>query len=205
MMKSFVTMTAVSALMLGSAMAQTLPDYGTKQPAPPAATSTMPKTTDTPATAPGAGAAGGIQFVTSQGSDQWVASKFNGTDVLGADNKKIGDVSDILFDQNGQILAYIVSVGGFLGMGGKYIALPPSAFQVVTEAERATTGSATSTATATAPAEKKLKIAMTEEQLKQAASFEYYKEPSRVPTTGAGPGGAPAGSRSPNAPSGMKQ
>jgi hypothetical protein len=49
------------------------------------------------------------------------------------------------------------------------------------------------------PAEKKLKISMTEDQLKQAANFEYYKEPSRAPTTGAGPVGA-KGPRNPLAP-----
>ena len=38
---------------------------------------------------------------------------------MGADNKKIGDVSDILFDKNGKIEAYVVSVGGFLGMGAQ--------------------------------------------------------------------------------------
>jgi hypothetical protein len=211
MVKTFMTMTAVSALMLGSALAQSTPSPKTDQAAPPAASSTMPKSNEAappPAassTMPkstdqaAAPAAGSTQVVTSQQADQWVASKFEGTDVLGPDNKKVGDVSDILFDQTGQIHAYIVSVGGFLGMGSKYIALPPSAFQVVTETPAATTGSATTNAAASLPAEKKLKISMTEDQLKQAANFEYYKEPSRA----AAP--APTGSRPMGAPSGMKQ
>ena len=61
--------------------------------------------------------------VSQQKPDQWLASKFKGTDVVGADNQKIGDVTDILFDKNGKIEAYIVSVGGFLGIGAKDVAL----------------------------------------------------------------------------------
>ena len=71
------------------------------------------------------------KFVNSQRQDQYLASKFKGTDVIGADDKKIGDVSDILFDKDGKIEAYVVGVGGFLGIGAKDVALAPSAFQVV--------------------------------------------------------------------------
>lgn len=190
MLKTFMTMTAVSALMLGSAAAQSSNDVK-QQPAPPAASSTT-----APPSGSAASSASGVQFVNSQQADQWVASKFEGVDVLGPDNKKVGDVSDILFDKNGQILAYIVSVGGFLGMGSKYIALPPNAFQVTMDS--GTTGSATTSA----PSEQKLKISMTEEQLKQAANFEYYKPPAPAASTGTAT--PPAGTRSPNAPTGMK-
>ena len=51
--------------------------------------------------------------------------------MIGSDDKKIGDVSDILFDKDGKIEAYVVGVGGFLGIGSKDVALAPSAFQVV--------------------------------------------------------------------------
>ena len=76
-------------------------------------------------------AASSAKFVNSQKSDQFLASKFKGTDVIGNDNEKIGDVSDILFDKSGKIEAYVVGVGGFLGIGAKDVALAPSAFQVV--------------------------------------------------------------------------
>ena len=105
------------------------------------------------------------KFVNSQRQDQYLASKFKGTDVIGADDKKIGDVSDILFDKDGKIEAYVVGVGGFLGIGSKDVALAPSAFQVV-------------------PGDKsknesdKLRLSMTKDQLKQAANFEPYKAPS---------------------------
>jgi uncharacterized protein YrrD len=100
-------------------------------------------------------------------------------DVVGSDDKKIGDVSDILFDKEGKIEAYVVSVGGFLGVGSKDVALAPTAFEVV----KGSNGTSD-----------KLKLAMNKDELKQAQNFEPYKAP--VSTTGAGsrPGGmAPAG------------
>src|SRR5690606_19846163 len=71
------------------------------------------------------------QFINSQRQDQYLASNFKGTDVIGADNEKIGDVNDVLFDKNGKVEAYVISVGGFLGMGAKDVALAPSSFEVV--------------------------------------------------------------------------
>jgi sporulation protein YlmC with PRC-barrel domain len=39
-------------------------------------------------------------------------------------NNKIGEVNDVLVTQDGKISALIVSVGGFLGMGEKDVAVP---------------------------------------------------------------------------------
>ena len=122
---------------------------------------------------------GSQQFVSSQQTNQWLSSKFIGIDVVGADDKKIGDVSDVLFDQQGKIEAYVIGVGGFLGIGAKDVALAPSAFQVV-------------------PGDKsknesdKLKLSMTKDELKNASTFEPYKAPSA--TTGMGGTSRPAGS-----------
>ena len=165
MFRKFVTATAISGLMVAPAMAQATPPTGA--PATPPAAQSGPN-----AAAPD----GPRKFVTSQAPDQWLSSKFKGTDVLGTDDQKIGDVSDMLFDQHGKIFAYIVSVGGFLGMGAKDVALAPDAFTVVKGANGAAD---------------KLKIAMTKDQLKTAANFERYKAP--VTTTGAGPGTGPGG------------
>ena len=114
-------------------------------------------------------ATSGAKFVSTQNPDQWLASKFKGTDVVGTDDKKIGDVSDILFDKEGKIEAFVISVGGFLGVGSKDVALAPTAFEVVKGKE----GSSD-----------KLKLAMGQEELKQAQGFEPYKAPQA--TTGAG-------------------
>src|SRR3954470_16363769 len=116
----------------------------------------------------------GAKFVTSQSSDQWLASKFKGTDVVGTDDKKIGDVSDILFDKSGKIEAFIISVGGFLGVGAKDVALAPTAFEVVKGSNGASD---------------KLKLAMSKDELKTAQNFEPYKSPQA--TTGAGSSSRP--------------
>ncbi len=41
-----------------------------------------------------------------------------------ADGQTIGSISDLVIDEDGQILAVIVEVGGFLGMGQKDVAIP---------------------------------------------------------------------------------
>src|SRR5262249_5498564 len=115
-LKQLLVTTALTGLLVGSAAAQNAPANN-----PPS----------TPPSQAQSRAGGSPQFVTSQKSDEFLASKFKGTDVIGADNKQIGDVSDVLFDKNGQIKAFIVSVGGFLGVGSKDIAIAPSSFQVV--------------------------------------------------------------------------
>jgi sporulation protein YlmC with PRC-barrel domain len=160
-MKRIATLAAVSALMMGTALAQT-PSSPPAQPSAPAAT-------------PAPSTSGSPQFIQTQTPDQFLASKFKGTDVMGADDQKIGDVSDILFDKSGKIHAYVVSVGGFLGMGSKDVALAPEAFTVIP-------GSNGNDA--------KLKTSMNKDQLKQAAAFEAYKAPRA--TTGMGGGGSPA-------------
>jgi len=39
-------------------------------------------------------------------------------------DNKIGDIDDVLIDKSGNVSAMIVSVGGFLGMGEKDVAIP---------------------------------------------------------------------------------
>ena len=103
--------------------------------------------------------------------------------MLGPDNKKVGDISDILFSKDGKIDAYVVSVGGFLGMGAKSVALAPSAFQVVpaSTGSSSTTGSASGSSASSSDAIK-LKISMSQDQLKQASDFKTYKAASSAST-----------------------
>lgn len=189
MLRKLALVSAVSGMTIATALAQSPAPPASAPATPPAATQPTPKAdmpapkADMPASRvevkPDASAPGSGQFVAMQKPDQWLASNFKGTDVLGSENEKIGDVTDILFDKSGKIDAYIVSVGGFLGIGAKEVALPPSAFQVVQN-----DGSG---AAATTPSTRsfKLKVSMNKDQLKQAANFEHYKEPPRA-TTGTG-------------------
>jgi sporulation protein YlmC with PRC-barrel domain len=169
MLKKLMISTALSAVMATAAFAQS-----PNTPASPSASPSPPPATQSQDT-------GKNNFVTAQKPDQWLATKFKGTDVVGSDNQKIGDVSDILFDKTGKVEAFVVSVGGFLGMGSKEVALAPSSFDVIPGQN----GSAD-----------KLKLSATKDELKQAQNFARY-EPPKPSTTGSGAmgGGArPSGS-----------
>ena len=59
-----------------------------------------------------------------------LSSKVVGLDIYNKDNKDIGTIKDIALNPNGRAAAYIVSVGGFLGMGEHYVAVNPGAVNV---------------------------------------------------------------------------
>src|SRR5215470_14371281 len=157
--KTFMISAAVSALMVSGALAQQA---------------------DKPADS--------AKFIASQSQDQWVFSKFKGTDVLGPDNAHIGNVNDMLFDKQGKILGLIVGVGGFLGIGEKNVAIDMSAFQPVPYDTGSSTSSGSTATRNDDPTMVKLKVSWTKDQLKNAPDFQYYKSPSR---TSSGAGGAP--------------
>lgn len=48
-------------------------------------------------------------------------------------DKKIGDITDAIVDADGRIVAFVIGVGGFLGMGEKDVAVPPNAIHVTTK------------------------------------------------------------------------
>src|SRR5215470_15056925 len=152
MLKKLLLSTALSAAVATGAWAQSSSTDSSK---PEPAAQAQPATKDS---------SGKMNFVSSQKPDQWLASKFKGTDVIGTDNQKIGDVSDILFDRNGKILAYVVGVGGFLGIGSKDVAIEPASFKVVAGDKSKNESD-------------KLQLSMSKDELKQAANFEPYKAP----------------------------
>ncbi|HEX5212040.1 MAG TPA: PRC-barrel domain-containing protein [Pseudolabrys sp.] len=153
---------AIGALIATGALAQAPSTPPAANPAPPAAAQPAAK----PATKP--------DFVATQKPDQWLASKFKGTTVMDADSQKIGTVSDILFDKDGKIEAYVVAVGGFLGMGAKDIALAPTSFEVIPGKN----GNADI-----------LKISLKQEELKMAQDFTPYSRPHPTTTGSGAPGG----------------
>jgi sporulation protein YlmC with PRC-barrel domain len=117
------------------------------------------------------GSGSSAQPITQQKSDQWLASKLRGTNVIGNDDAKIGDVSDILLDKKGKVEGLVVGVGGFLGIGSKDVALPMSSFQVIPGSDGKND---------------QLKLSMTKDQLKEMAEFKPLTPPPA--TTGAAPG-----------------
>jgi sporulation protein YlmC with PRC-barrel domain len=98
----------------------------------------LAQTADTPA----AGNAGAVpakpatlsddlrpKFVAQTPQDM-VASKLIGTSVTNGAGDSIGQVADLVLDEKQQVKAWIVGVGGFLGIGAKYVAIDPSAIKV---------------------------------------------------------------------------
>jgi hypothetical protein len=62
-------------------------------------------------------------FIDAQTADQWLASKLIGLSVTGNTNEKIGSINDLLLDKEGKVLAAVIGVGGFLGIGEKNVAV----------------------------------------------------------------------------------
>ncbi|CCD98320.1 PRC-barrel domain-containing protein [Bradyrhizobium sp. STM 3809] len=123
-------------------------DAGTSAAAPGSTNSA-----DTAGQTPGAGAT----YVTVPSQDE-LSSNLVGLDVYNSNNKDIGEIKDIALDRNGQTAAYIVSVGGFLGMGEHYVAVKPSAVTITYDG-----------------GQKKWRASMnaTADQLKSAPEFKY--------------------------------
>ena len=57
-------------------------------------------------------------------SDEVRASKMIGSSVYDVQDRNIGKVSDLILNKNGTVDAAVLDVGSFLGMGGKYVAVP---------------------------------------------------------------------------------
>jgi len=72
------------------------------------------------------------QFMTHMQADQMMASDLIGTKVISANNESIGDINDVIVDRNGQAVAAVVGVGGFLGIGEKDVAVPFNSLEFAT-------------------------------------------------------------------------
>jgi sporulation protein YlmC with PRC-barrel domain len=87
-----------------------------------------------------------------------LSSNLIGLDVYSNENKDIGKIKDIAMNTSGRVQSYILSVGGFLGMGEHYVAVNPSNVTVAYN-----------------DSDKKWRASMntTAEQLKSAPEFKY--------------------------------
>jgi len=108
MIRNLLATTALATLVATAAYAQ-------QQPAPAATDTTQPAAT-TPAQPPAPVKAEGYLAANLIGE-----TVYNGT---GENAENIGDVNDILLDQNGKTKSVILGVGGFLGMGEHNVAVP---------------------------------------------------------------------------------
>ena len=179
MLKRSIALTSIGcAMFAAAALAQT-----SAPSTAPSAPSSTPGASSAPAKAP-------EQNLAGQG--KWRASKLMGVDIYGPDDKKVGDVTEILFDKTGKVEMVTVGVGGFLGIGAKDVAIP---FEQVSWSDQPMAAAApapapaggsvgTSGGIATAPASMSApkapamypdhgKITMTKEQLNSAPAVTY--------------------------------
>ncbi|MDQ0422716.1 sporulation protein YlmC with PRC-barrel domain [Peteryoungia aggregata LMG 23059] len=179
MNKSFTTIAA--AMLLGStaiaplAIAQDagtgVAPSGTMSPdANSGATGTMSSTAQDTTGA----ASGNATYLTEQAENHISVSDFMGQSIYTANDQSIGDINDLLVEQDGGIVAAVVGVGGFLGIGEKNVAIPFENITISRETDEAdatgTTGAAT-TAEQVAEAEVRLSTTETAESLRNAPEF----------------------------------
>jgi sporulation protein YlmC with PRC-barrel domain len=64
---------------------------------------------------------------------QWRSSKLIGVNVYNDNNDKIGDIQELILDKSGKVDNVVLGVGGFLGMGEHYVAVPMEKLKWVNE------------------------------------------------------------------------
>lgn len=97
----------------------------------------------------------------SMGSDPakgMQVSSLIGAEVKNTADEGIGSVSDLIIDRNGQVLAIVVGVGGFLGMGEKNVAVGWDEVTISGTADK-----------------QELRTDMTREELQSASEFKAKK------------------------------
>jgi sporulation protein YlmC with PRC-barrel domain len=152
----FLAAAATIALASATAMAQNANDTNTKMNPtmnPPAAGSNTNATKTTAADVP----AKGPDFISLQNSDM-LSSNVVGLDIYNERNDDIGKIQDVAFDSSKKITGYILSVGGFLGMGTHYVAVDPGAVSIKYDASNKVW---------------RASMNATKDQLKSAPEFKY--------------------------------
>jgi hypothetical protein len=149
MTKKLLTSVAAGAIFLGAAIAPAAYAQDTTQPQPtpaqPSETMEQPpampdasadpampadkmdkaQTTTAPATDPATStAAADKSYLTEQADDQISANTYIGQTVYNAADESIGSINDLIMEKSGGITAAVIGVGGFLGIGEKWVAVP---------------------------------------------------------------------------------
>lgn len=123
-----------------------------------------------PGLAPGA-KSGTEKFVQKQQATDWRGSKLIGATVYGSDNASIGEINDVLIGNDGAVRAAVISVGGFLGVSEKNVAVPFDALKI--------TGKPDSSSI------QKITASYSKDELKAAPNF-AYADTVGSQTTGSG-------------------
>lgn len=142
-------------------------------------------TTKAPADTNAASTDSAQKIVTEQQDSEVLASTYIGQSVYNANDKSIGDISDLVFDKTGGIKAAVIGVGGFLGIGQKDVAVAFDRIKIQRKPDSA---------------DVKLVTDMTADQLKQAPAFKNLQAKmdeqnasKPAPAAGGATGGATGG------------
>ena len=111
-------------------------------------------------------------YLTEQASDQIATSTYIGQSVYNAGDESIGEINDLIMKKDGGLVAAVIGVGGFLGIGEKNVAVP---MDKITVAQNTQDGSV------------KLTTSETAETLKAAPEFKTLQMQSaeKAPAPGA--------------------
>ena len=74
-----------------------------------------------------------VQVMTSIPANSATVTHWYKQNVYDPSDNKIGEIADVLIDREGKVAAFIVGVGGFLGIGEKDVAVPFNAVRVTTK------------------------------------------------------------------------
>lgn len=149
-----VLLTSVFASPPLLAQAAPPPPAAQAQPAPLAADQNAAQ----PAGDAGAAVAnGGQKFITEESGQQMLSSNLVGMSVTNSNNDDIGKIDNLLLNKDGNLTGVVVSIGGFLGIGSKHVALPMSEVQIN-------------------PGQKKAMVSLSKDDLKNAPDFKTKEE-----------------------------
>jgi sporulation protein YlmC with PRC-barrel domain len=95
----------------------------------------------------------------------WKCTDLKGFEVKTSNGVKLGDVKEIAVDTGGRINYVVLSVGGFLGIGDRLVAVPWDALKFSVEPEKGDKADG-----------RKITLAVTKEQLESAPQFKEGKD-----------------------------
>jgi putative membrane protein len=76
-----------------------------------------------------------INYVTRQTPNDWSAQALIGRTVENTNGDNLGEINNVIINERGGVVAVVIGVGGFLGIGEKDVGVPFDALEFRTEAE----------------------------------------------------------------------
>lgn len=159
--------TALAAVVVAALPGYALAQEPAKPAGPPAESSST--ASPSPNAAPAAAVTGSgmkmadtatakVEFVSAQPADM-LTSKLTGLTVVNNNNETVGEIEDFVILDGKTISAVIVGVGGFLGIGERYVAVTPASITLSKKDDKL-----------------RAMINTSKDELNKATPFEYKKK-----------------------------